>query len=79
MKSNSSLQTGIVPNKLKMAGDRLLASNYGPVILTSIVGKLMELVIAKAIQSHLERHKLINESQQGPQWKCVFCFLGYPR
>ncbi|KAK8741933.1 hypothetical protein OTU49_002018 [Cherax quadricarinatus] len=70
---NISLQTGMVPDKWKMAnvipifktGDRSLASNYRPISLTSIVGKFMESIIAEAVRSHLEKHKLINESQHG--------------
>ncbi|KAK8754343.1 hypothetical protein OTU49_015693, partial [Cherax quadricarinatus] len=60
---NISLQTGIVPDKWKMAnvipiykaGDRSLASNYRPISLTSIVGKFMESIIAEANRSHLDR------------------------
>ena len=68
-----SLDTGEVPLMWRRAnvvpifkkGDKTLASNYRPVSLTSIVGKIMESIIAKNIREHLERHKLIRESQHG--------------
>ena len=68
-----SLDSGKVPPMWKQAnvvpifkkGDKTLTANYRPVSLTSIVGKMMESVIAKNIREHLERHKLINESQHG--------------
>ena len=68
-----SLDSGKVPLLWKQAnvvpifkkGDKTLTANYRPVSLTSIVGKMMESVIAKNIREHLERHKLINESQHG--------------
>ena len=46
-------------------GDRGLKSNYRPVSLTSVVGKLLESIIAKNIREHLDKHSLINDSQHG--------------
>ena len=43
--------------------DEKVSSNYRPVILTSIVGKLMEPIIAKNVGEHLHKHNLINHSQ----------------
>ena len=68
-----SLDSGKVPLKWRQAnvvpifkkGDKTLTANYRPVSLTSVVGKLMESVIARSIREHLDRHKLINDSQHG--------------
>jgi hypothetical protein len=70
---NKSIESGRVPEFWKVAnvipvfkkGDRSLASNYRPISLTSIVGKLLESIIANKIRLHLEKHKLIIESQHG--------------
>ena len=56
-------QANVVPIFKK--GDKSLTANYRPVSLTSIVGKILESVIARNIRNHLERHNLINESQHG--------------
>ena len=68
-----SLDSGEVPELWRQAnvvpifkkGNRGLASNYRPVSLTSVVGKLMESLIAKNIRDHLDKHNLINPSQHG--------------
>ena len=44
-------------------GNRALMSNYRLVSLTSIVGKLLESIIANMIREHLEKFSLINDSQ----------------
>ena len=70
---NQSLNEGVVPDSWKTAnvvpvfkkGDRSIASNYRPISLTSLVGKLLETIIAKKIRHHLEKHNLINTSQHG--------------
>lgn len=38
-------------------------SNYGPISLTAVMGKMLEFIIAGSIRDHLERHRLIHESQ----------------
>ena len=59
-------RTNVVPTFKK--GDKTIPSNFKPVSLTSVVGKLMELIIANKIREHseiLEKHNLINHSQHG--------------
>ena len=67
------MNEGVVPDSWKTAkvapifkkGDKSMASNYRPVSLTSLVGKLLESIIAKKIRHHLEKYNLINTSQHG--------------
>ena len=40
-----------------------MASNYRPISLTSLVGKLLESIIAKKIRHDLEKYNLIYTSQ----------------
>ncbi|MBM6549304.1 reverse transcriptase family protein [Streptococcus dysgalactiae subsp. equisimilis] len=40
-------------------------NNYRPISLTSTLSKVMELVIAKQLRSHLERRLLLNDRQYG--------------
>ena len=42
-----------------------ISSNYLPISLTSVVGKMLEAFIARAIRKHLDKHKLIRHSQHG--------------
>ena len=42
-----------------------MASNYRPISLTSIVGKLMETILRNQIVKHLEAYNLISDSQHG--------------
>ena len=46
-------------------GSRASTSNYRPISLTSVVGKLLEGIIKEQITSHLDTHNLINETQHG--------------
>ena len=70
---NLSLQTSIVPQDWRDAnvcplfkkGSRAKAENYRPVSLTSIAGKLCESIIKDSIVKHLEKHKLLRNSQHG--------------
>ena len=67
------LDTGVVPRLWRQAnvvpifkeGDKAETSNYWPIILTSVVGKMLEAIIATAIRKHLDEHKLIRHSQHG--------------
>ena len=43
--------------------DKAESSNYCPISLTSVVGKMLEAIIARAIRRHLDEHKLIRHSQ----------------
>ena len=68
-----SLDTGIVPRLWRQAnvvpifkkGDKAEGSNYRPISLTSVVGKMLEAIIAKEIRKHLDEHHLIKHSQHG--------------
>ena len=68
-----SLDTGVVPRLWRQAnvvpifkkGDKAESSNYRPISLTSVVGKMLEAIIARAIRKHLDDHKLIRHSQHG--------------
>ena len=46
-------------------GDKAASSNYRPISLTSVVGKILEAIISRAIREHLDKHKLIRHSQHG--------------
>ena len=69
----NSLDTGIVPRPWRQAnvvpifkkGDKAESSNYRPISLTSVVGKMLEAIIARTIRKHLDNHKLIKHSQHG--------------
>ena len=68
-----SLDEETVPSDWKMAnvspihkkGNKKLTSNFRPVSLTSMVGKLLERLINQAIMTHLLQHNLINDTQYG--------------
>ncbi len=46
-------------------GDKSKAGNYRPILLTSVIGKLLESILTKHIANHLETNKLIKDSQHG--------------
>ena len=46
-------------------GDKTESSNYRPIGLASVVGKMLEAIIARAIRKHLDKHNLIKHSQHG--------------
>ena len=68
-----SLDTGVVHRLWRQAnivpifkkGDKAESSNYRPISLTSVVGKMLEAIIARAIRKHLDEHELIRHSQHG--------------
>ena len=70
---NHSLQGGRVPIDRKEAGVTALfkkgkksdVQNYRPVSLTRVVCKIMKSILKDAILVHLEKHKLIRNSQHG--------------
>ena len=70
---NLSIRTGCVPQDWREAevtpifkkGDRSRASNYRPISLTSIVGKLMEGIMVDKITEYLESNLLLRDSQHG--------------
>ena len=70
---NKSLATGVVSDDFKVAnvtpifkkGDKSLPSNYRPISLTSIVGKLLESILKVKITNHLNKFNLISDNQHG--------------
>ena len=72
---------GIVPGDWKTAhvtpifkkGQKSSPTNYRPVSLTSVPGKIMEKVVKEFLMSHLKRNNLIRKSQHGfmPNKSCA--------
>ena len=70
---NKSLSEGVVPDSWKEAevvpifkkGKRDDPSNYRPVSLTIVCGKIMEKIVRKEIVDHLERNEVISDVQHG--------------
>lgn len=77
---NNSLETGVVPSEWKVAkvtplfkkGDKHQASNYRPISLTSVIGKLLESLVKDKLLTHLEANNLICSNQHGfvPKKSC---------
>ena len=65
-----SLDIGVVPRLWRHSnvvpifkkGDKAESTNYRPISLTSVVGKILEAIIARVIRKHLDEHKLIRHS-----------------
>jgi Reverse transcriptase (RNA-dependent DNA polymerase) len=59
-------------------GDRSITSNYWPISLTSVVGKIMERVVNNQVLQHLHSVKAINTNQHGflPRRSCVTILTG---
>ena len=82
-----SLETGIVPEDWRTAhvvplfkkGSKSKPSNYRPVSLTSVVGKLMEKILRDNIYKHLDKQGLIRNSQHGfmPGRSCLTNLLEF--
>ncbi len=74
---NTSLQSGSLPDDWKLAnvtpifkkGSKSLPCNYRPISLTSIVCKMLETLIRDKLVNHLEKNKLINNTQHGFRYK----------
>ena len=70
---NHSLKTSKLPEDWKHAEvvplfkkqDPLIASNYRPISLTSLICKMMEHIIVSHINKHLEKHEMLNKNQHG--------------
>ena len=70
---SKSLETGTIPEILKTGiitpihkgGNKDLASQYRPVVLTSHLIKICERVIKSKLVEHLENHNLFNPGQHG--------------
>ena len=63
---NSTLATGLVyrsPNINEEDNITKISQNYRPVILTSVICKLLERLIKDHMVDFLVRHKLLNQSQ----------------
>ena len=61
----------VVP--LHKSGERILAPNYGPISLTSVIVKTLEQLVHKHIMKFLSDHQLLSDSQHGfrEQRSCV--------
>ena len=66
-----SIDTGEIPKEWSLAnicppfkkGDRPLACSYRPVSLTCVPCKLLEHIVCSNIMAHLNKHKLLSDSQ----------------
>ena len=70
---NLSFITGLFPNQMKIAkvipiykaGDKHLFTNYRPVSLLSQFSKILEKLFSERMDSFIEKHKLLTDSQYG--------------
>ena len=71
--AKKSLASGVIPPTLKegivtpihKGGNKGLAKNYRPVVLTSHIIKIIERVVRKQLIEHLEKTEAFNEGQHG--------------
>ena len=83
---NKSLSEGTIPDIFKCAavvpickgGDRSIPANYRPVSLTSVIMKVFEKIVRKAIVSHLDVNDVMNSTQHGFRKgrSCISALLG---
>ena len=75
---NLIIKSGVIPNELKVAkilpfyknkGDKLLCSNYRPISILPVYSKILEKIICKQLNEHLNLHKILSVSQFGFQQK----------
>lgn len=70
---NKSLETGIFPNKMKIAkvipihksGSNTILNNYRPISLLSVFSKLLEKIVKKRLLSFLNFHNILSDFQFG--------------
>lgn len=70
---NESLKTGLFPDAMKIAkvvalfkkGDTLLADNYRPISLLSVISKILERVVNNQLYNYLNEHNILVETQYG--------------
>ena len=75
---NLSLKKSVFPNKWKnatiiplfKAGDKKLVSNYRPVSLLPLPGKMLEKIIHKGITNFIENNNLLSDNQNGFRKNC---------
>ena len=70
---NNSLETGIVPERLKIAKitpiykaeDPMEFANYRPISILPILSKILEKIVLKRLVDFLNEHNILNKSQFG--------------
>jgi retron-type reverse transcriptase len=70
---NTSLETGIFPEQLKIAkiipihkkGNTRNINNYRPIALSSVFSKLLEKMVYNRIITFMEKNRIITEAQHG--------------
>ena len=70
---NSSLTTGVFPNKLKIAqvtpiyksGNKQLFSNYRPISVLPVISKLLEKIVHDRLQNYVSSNNIISPNQHG--------------
>jgi len=70
---NSSFNTGLVPDKLKIAkiipifkaGQKNSISNYRPISILPFFSKILETLMAIRLSDYIERHSILTQAQYG--------------